>query len=178
MPFEHWKHYLALEADLNTIARYVEPADGNIGTFSVELTKLFLSAASEAEVVCRVLCAEHKLSVRTNNIDGWREALHARFPKLHTIPVIAHKYGLKCLPWSDWATGANPQWWRDHNDVKHERHAYFAKASLGNSLDSMAGLCVLLWYLYPQVESREDAFFEHGGEASRIVTHASKPPDL
>jgi hypothetical protein len=180
---DHWKYFVALEVDLHTIARYVEPAEANMGTFSVELAKLFLSAASEAEVVCRVLCAKQNLTVKRmpsgkENIDGWRGALHTRFPKLHSVPIYTPKFDMKLLPWSDWSNAANPQWWRDHNDVKHERHAHFPKASLGNALYAMAALYVLLWYLDPRHDiMRAEAFFEHEGESARLVTGGQPPPD-
>jgi hypothetical protein len=41
----------------------------------------------------------------------------------------------------------NPNWWRSYNDVKHERQGHFASANLGNALDAMAGLFVLVSYL-------------------------------
>lgn len=182
MALEHWKYFVALEIDLLTAARYVEPTQANMGAFSVELAKLFLSAASEAEVVCRVLCANQNLVVEKvkghETIDGWREALHVRFPKLHTLPITAPKFGLTFTPWAPWSKGQNPQWWTDHNKVKHGRHAHFAKASLGNALDAMAGLYVLLWYLDPRHEiMRSEAFFEHENESARLVTGTQPPPD-
>ncbi|MES1185094.1 MAG: hypothetical protein ABUL60_14875 [Myxococcales bacterium] len=178
MALEHWKYFVALEIDLHTVARYVEPAPANMATFSVELAKLFLSAASEAEVVSRVLCAKQNLTPKTDNIEGWREALHARFPKLHAVPVSAPRFGLTFLPWADWASANTPQWWRDHNKVKHERHSHFPKASLGNALDAMAALYVLLWYLDPRHGlMRAEAFFEHENESQQIVTGTQPPPD-
>lgn len=148
MPLEHWKHYLALENDLHTIARYVEPTPLNYPAFSVELTKLFLSACSEVEVVCKVLCERFHPTRPRRDMDDLRKALHDRFPALHTIQVDAPKYEISLHPWQAWKDRKNPDWWGDHNRVKHQRHDAFASASLGNALASMAGLFGVLCYCY------------------------------
>jgi hypothetical protein len=177
MAHEHWKHFLALEVDLHTIARYVEPAPANFDTYSIELTKLFLGAASEAEVVCRVLCTSQNLAPRPANIDGWRTSLHSHFPKLHTVEIFAPKFSLKFSPWASWAAGVNPVWWQHHNDVKHERHNYFARASLTNALHAMAGLYVLLCYLHKgELLMRPDPFLERDGESEHLVTEGKPLP--
>lgn len=53
---EHWRYFIALEQDLEGTTRYVEPAEDNFKTYSVEFTRLLLSACSEIDVVCKVLC--------------------------------------------------------------------------------------------------------------------------
>ena len=37
-----------------------------------------------------------------------------------------------------------PDWWRAYNKVKHERNSHFKEASLINTLNSTAGLFILL----------------------------------
>lgn len=173
MPLEHWKHFLALENDVNAMTRYIEPAVANYGTYSVELTKLFLSACSEVDVVCRVICARDCPTARAANMDDYRAALHGHFPNLHTIEICNSKYDLLFgAPWASWASNLNPAWWQEHNDVKHFRHQHFARASLGNALNAMAGLYVLLLYAYPKEGFfRPEQFFERpGGSGGFIIT--------
>jgi len=62
--------------------------------------------------------------------------------------VSIPKYILALTPWLDWDQGNNPAWWRSYNNVKHERNAHYAEANLGNALSAIAGLCVLVCYLY------------------------------
>jgi len=45
----HWNYFLALEADLGTLSRFVEFAEDNFATYSIEQVHLFLAAASEVD---------------------------------------------------------------------------------------------------------------------------------
>ena len=44
-PF-HWAYFLALEDDLYTLSRYVEIAKPNYETYSIEISRLLLSACA------------------------------------------------------------------------------------------------------------------------------------
>jgi len=52
----HWNYFLALERDLEIVARYVEFTKPNFKTFSIELAHLLFAAASEVDVVAKLLC--------------------------------------------------------------------------------------------------------------------------
>ena len=56
MILHYWQFFLAIEADLANTARYVEFADQNMGTYSIEYVRILLSAGSEVEVVAKLLC--------------------------------------------------------------------------------------------------------------------------
>ena len=45
--FLHWNYYIALEQDLAKLSRYIEFAEGNFSTYSIELAHLLLAASSE-----------------------------------------------------------------------------------------------------------------------------------
>jgi hypothetical protein len=183
MRLEHWKYYLALENDLHTIARYVEPTQANYKTFSVELTKLFLNACSEVEVVCQLVCAARSFQIPAEpTMRDLRKALKPKFPGLPKFEARAPRYGLTLFPWKEWAKNTNPKWWGDHNKVKHSRHVHFDFATLENALNAMAGLSVLLQYLYVQERIRGELigpnrFFEHDGDASYWTTEGKPPPN-
>jgi hypothetical protein len=143
----YWQYFVALEADLAATARYVEPTSANMACYSVEFARILLTAGSEVDVLCKVLCQEHKLLVSPVNINGYRAAITKRFPGFTKLEILAPRYGLVRLPWQQWDQNSNPNWWRSYNDVKHERQGHFASANLGNALDAMAGLFVLVSYL-------------------------------
>jgi hypothetical protein len=115
--------------------------------YSVEFARILLAAGSEVDVLCKVLCQEHRLPVRPLNIDGYRAAITARFPEFTKLEIRVPRYGLVRLPWQRWDENRNPNWWRSYNNVKHERHGHFANAILRNALDVVAGLFVLVSYL-------------------------------
>jgi hypothetical protein len=75
----YWQYFVALEADLAATARYVEPTSANMACYSVEFARILLTAGSEVDVLCKVLCQEHQLPVRPVNIDGYRAAITKRF---------------------------------------------------------------------------------------------------
>ena len=143
----YWQYFVALEADLAATSRFVEPTAANMACFSVEFARLLLAAGSEVDVLCKVLCQEHQLTIDRANIDGYRAAITERFPGFTELEVLVPRYGLARLPWQQWEQGVNPDWWRSHNKVKHERHGQFASANLENALEAVAGLFVLVSYL-------------------------------
>jgi hypothetical protein len=63
-----------------------------------------------------------------------------------TSVVAIPRYGLDLRPWSNWQNARNPDWWGDHNKVKHERGEHFSRANLKNVLNAMAGLFLLVLY--------------------------------
>ena len=128
-------------------ARYVEPTPANMACYSVEFARILLTAGSEVDVLCKVLCQEQQLLVSPVNINGYRAAITKRFPGFTKLEILAPRYGLVRLPWQQWDRNRNPNWWRSYNDVKHERHGHFASADLRNALDATAGLFVLVSYL-------------------------------
>lgn len=144
----YWQYFVALEADLERTARFVEPTQENFETFSVEFARILLAAGSEVDVIAKVLCESHGLQILPRNIDGYRAALVPRFPELPWLHIFAPRYDLDLLPWRDWHEGKNPTWWRAYNDVKHERGKNFPSATLQNALNSVAGLFVLVSYYY------------------------------
>jgi len=52
MSFPHWQYFIAIESDLENTARYVEVAEDNFGTYSVEYSRILLSASSEIDPKC------------------------------------------------------------------------------------------------------------------------------
>jgi hypothetical protein len=58
LPKLHWNYFLALERDLEVVSRYVEFTDDNNETYSIELAHLLFAAASEADVIAKLLCKQ------------------------------------------------------------------------------------------------------------------------
>ena len=146
----YWQYFVALESDLAKATRYVEIAESNMATYSVEFARLILSAGSEIDVLAKVLCDQHQLPVSPQNIDGYRKAITGRFAEFVWLQIRVPRYALQVLPWRTWHDGKNPEWWRAYNDIKHERHINFAHATLKNALHSMAGLFSLVCYVCHQ----------------------------
>ena len=144
----HWNYFLALEADIERLARYVEFTKKNFDTFSIEIAHLLLSASSEVDVVVQQLCQKIDGTEKAENIEQYRNVFRKHIPSLEKENVTIPRYGLVLSPWSNWQKNESPDWWRGYNKVKHERNTYFEKASLKNVLNSMAGLLLLILHFY------------------------------
>ncbi|MEQ9011498.1 hypothetical protein [Algiphilus sp.] len=143
----HWNYFLALEKDLELAARYVEFAEPNMATYSIEFAHLLFAAASEVDVVAKLLCRQLAAEAPRQNICHYRNILSDHLPDLLTTKVLVPRYALTLTPWENWIN-EHPPWWRSYNNVKHERDAHFPEATLKNSLNAMAGLMTMVFYHY------------------------------
>ncbi|MEO8838402.1 MAG: hypothetical protein ABI351_06795 [Herbaspirillum sp.] len=144
----HWNYFLALEHDLELASRYVEFCDANMRTFSIEFVHLLLAAASEVDVVAKLLCQRLSPAAARGNIEQYRAVLIQHLPDLATMQVFVPRYGLTLTPWDNWANGNSPDWWGSYNNVKHERGAHFDEATLKHALNALAGLHCLVFHHY------------------------------
>jgi hypothetical protein len=151
MAYPHWTMFQVIDEDLHEFSRQVEFAEANLNTYSVTLVRLYLSICSEVDVVAKVLCKRigHPNAL---NIDDYRKNLKQKYPNLATLAIWLRPMDKVLTPWDSWnnvpPAKLNPSWWTEHNEVKHHRDLYFARANLGNVLSAAAGLFVLLIYLY------------------------------
>ncbi|MGV3774506.1 MAG: hypothetical protein ACO1QB_16520 [Verrucomicrobiales bacterium] len=169
----HWNYFLALESDIETLSRYVEFAPANFEVFSIELAHILFTAASEVDVLCKLLCARVAPNARKRNIDDYRSALTKAFPSIGAEQVFIPRYALTFTPWDNWAgpSQLNPNWWKSYNNVKHERDAYFKEATLKNALNALAALLIVTFYFYRRTlpNNEGEAFSE------RETTRKLKP---
>ena len=144
----HWNYFLALEADLERLARFIEFEERNFGTFSLEIARLFQSACSEVDVLARQLCVHFEPGTKAKSINRYCSVLRPGIPELESTIVEVPRYGLSFTPWSNWQSEVTPIWWSDHNKVKHDRSDHFGHANLKNVLNASAGLLLLTVCFY------------------------------
>jgi hypothetical protein len=147
----HWNYFLAAEADLVELSRFVEFDKKNYNCFSVEMARLLMAAAAEADVVCKQLCKATNPSSRANSINQYRDEIVKAYPMITGFEVLAPRYGLRLKPWSNWRRRNNPpNWWTAYNKTKHHRHDEYHRACLKNVLNAVSGLFVICLYLYKE----------------------------
>lgn len=146
----HWNYFLALESDLAELSRFVEFTRDNYTTYSLEMVHLLLATASEVDVVLRQYCARLAPGKppRPDNIEDYRKVIRSHEPKMTMVSVSIPRFGLELTPWVNWQEDRSPDWWVDHNKVKHKRGAHFSRANLKNVLNAMGGLFVVLIFYY------------------------------
>jgi len=152
MKYPHWQYFISLESSLNETTRYVELSETNYPVFSIEYARILLSTASEVDVVCKLLCTKIDSAAKAGNIDDYRKIILSAYPKFPQIKIQVPRLEIDINPWGDWEKDKNPEWWRNYNNVKHERGKYFEEANLKNSLFALSGLFAILLYYY-QVEA-------------------------
>ncbi|MNN04156.1 hypothetical protein D3C81_1168730 [compost metagenome] len=133
---------------MDVLSRYVEFCEENFAVYSVELAHLLFAAASEVDVVCKLICEQVSPGAPRANINDYKAVLLQVLPDLPNTEVFVPRYGLSYRPWSNWEGDKNPDWWRSYNNVKHERDAYFNEATLKNSLNALGALLVLTVHYY------------------------------
>jgi len=155
-PSKHyWNYFLSIEEDLERVARFIEFDEDNLQTYSIELAKIFLSASSEIDVFLKQIC--HKMDDLENpkNINGYRKVIISKLPEFIEETVFVHRYGFQFNPWEEWSNNKNPNWWTNHNKVKHQRNIYFKEANVENVLKALGALLICVTYFY-KLKLQED----------------------
>lgn len=146
----HWNYFISLDEDLLCLSRYLEIAKDNYKSYSIELARILLAAASEIDVICKMFCIKCNAQSKADNIDQYRNEILKSDPLVAETCVHIPRFGLSIKPWAEWVNGRNPSWWKAYNFVKHHRNSHFSDANLENSLNAVAGLFVLLLFYYKE----------------------------
>ncbi len=152
----HWNYFLAIEKDLEKISRYIEFSTSNLGTYSIELTHILLSASSEIDVLMKLLCLSLDNSQSCENINQYKTVIQNNLRSFTLEEFSIDRYGLNYKPWENCNTGStNPDWWRSYNNVKHERNQFFHEANLQNAINAVGALLITVVYFYKYAFTNE-----------------------
>ncbi len=113
------------------------------------MAHLLITAASEADVMLKMLCSPFNPTASTEN--DYRHCLPHQLNDFCSMKVFISRYTLEFSPWSSWQSNNTPGWWSAYNKVKHHRDKHYEKANLGNVLNSMAGLLLCNLYYYKKL---------------------------
>lgn len=144
----HWTYFTALEQDVETLARYVEPVQANFDTYSLEICRILFAACAECEVVLKMLAARNGANTERYDINDLRHDITNQFPDFVQEKVYFRRYGLELDPWANWRSGNSPDWWGAYNKVKHHRALNYDQGSLKNALNAVAGLMIAVVFYY------------------------------
>lgn len=148
MKHPHWYYFIALVDELEHTSRFVEFSQDNFATYSTEFSKLILAACSEIDVVSKLLCQMITPGSKAANIRDYQQTIAPTYKHLPSIEVTLRRYELSLKPWESWLTDQTPDWWNDHNAIKHHRDQHYRKSNLKNAIASVAGLAIMVSYLY------------------------------
>ena len=177
MDFKHWKYFLLLEQDFINTMRYVELSPNNFQTYSIEYTKLILTACSEIDILCKQLCSIIG-NDKADNIKDYETCILTKYPKFfsNTITLTPE---ITLTPWANWQNNASPKWWKDYNAIKHERINNFEKSNLFTTINCLSALMLTnlyyskaLYGLFP--DQSTNLFDDNYFPARRITETGSK----
>lgn len=154
-PKHHWNYFLAIEKDLENLSRYIEFADANLGTYSIELTHILLSASSEVDVIMKQLCTLIDPTKTTHNINDYKSVIQTHLNSFINEEISIDRFGLSFKPWDNWIGTQNPNWWKSYNNVKHLRNNHFSEANLQNTINAVGALLLTVVYYYKFAFSSE-----------------------
>lgn len=147
-----------LMSDLNRALEYVEPVVGNERTYSHRLYELLLRACTDFESLCRDILIEKGSKVARNDM----KMRHYRgLEPLLVLEPVSVEFLLwrpeprTFYPFQGWAK-ASPQWYENHQAVKHNRHTQFPAANLLNVVNAVSGLFAALVKNDPNAFSPND----------------------
>lgn len=147
----YWEYFLAIEDDLLKTSRYVEFTENNFNVHSIEFARLLLVCGSETDVIAKEFCRLLSPSEKCEDINDYQTIISKFYTNFSSFELYMPRFNLLVTPWSEWNQGNKLSWWQAYNGVKHERSKNYDKATLGNVLDSIAGLFSLSLYYYREI---------------------------
>ena len=154
----YWRYFLALEEDLINFSKYVEFSQDNYSTYSIELARIYLSTCSEIDVVAKLL-SKNLGHTTARNITDYSDAILSTYPNLPNLIINAPRYNLSFAPWSAWTASNSPRWWRNYNNVKHQRNEHYHDANLENVFNALSGLLTInLYHMKQRSQSQRSDF--------------------
>ena len=146
----HWNYLLSLEKDVEVLSRFIEFNKDNFKSFSLEMSRLLMASTAEIDVVCKQICKQLNDKSKAGSINKYRVEILKEYRDIPRFQVIMPRYGLSLTPWINWKNRKNnvPFWWTANNKIKHHRHTHSKYGNLENALNSVAGLFIMVLYLY------------------------------
>lgn len=146
-----WQYFLTIEDDLSNTSRYLEPT-GQENAFSFEFYKIIMLSCGEIETVlkrlCKVILEEEGIDKECGNMGEYKGTILGKIPRIGDALVIVPRWHAKNIyPFSEWTTG-KLSWWEAYTALKHNRSINFCNATYRNAVFSLAGLYILILYLY------------------------------
>ena len=143
--------YLNIEKSLCNIFDFIEPAEENLKTYSFELYSLLLRACTEVEVNFKAILNANGTDIERSTIKDYKKIEKSSKLSEYTIILPNWRTGSKreekrLTPFIIFTSKKTKQnWYWEYNQVKHNRESNFNYANLGNCINAVAAILVLLY---------------------------------
>ena len=142
----HWNYFLAIESDFEKTTRYIEFSEDNYSVYSIEFSKLIMTASQEIDGLMKKICKKLVTDERPTSIGSYKTVIQDNIPSFFRENVSIPHYGLSSRPWETWESSVSPLWWRANNKVKHNRTENLREASFKNAFNAIGALYITNLY--------------------------------
>lgn len=177
--------YKLIEEDLLKLFQYIEPSNRNSNVFSQRTYELLLRACTEFETNCKkiLLANGYKRSDGKNlDMDDYKKIERATKLSQYEVKLnIWHPKSKIFQPLLSWGNKKSLDWYKDYNDVKHDRFKEFQKAKLVNVINAVSAVWATLYAQFsyyasdPYNESSSSDTDNDGFEYSHNTLFSIKP---
>jgi hypothetical protein len=153
-PLLAWDEYRHLEDDFSEYLNYVPLTEEHYTVWSLNLGDLLLRTGSILDSFFRRAIYSPMLDDAIDiekfraiddkkiDIDTYRQLFDGYY-NLSSKNIFDLRIYSTITPFSSWNNGNSPQWWKDYNQVKHDRFKNKKLASLKTTLDALGGLFIV-----------------------------------
>ena len=166
--------YHAIEKDLRQVFDFIEPDDRNMTTFSTRLYEIFLRASTEFESNCKLILCEngYSRSGKKLNITDYKKIKKAtRLLEYKVQLTVWANKPLLLDPFSCWSNCDSLNWYKEYNEVKHNRSSEFHRANLKNTVDAVAALFIILFAQFNTLSFSAHELVGHVNNVDEWLVH-------
>ena len=145
-PTHYTRSFFMIQEDIKKLFRYIEPADQNLQTYSLEIYQLLLRTATEIEANFKAILRENEYNKSQNlNIHDYKKINHSHHLDAYSaeFPIWTGEKRIYS-PFKPWRTKDSLNWYMAYNQCKHDRIKNLHFANFENLLNAYCGLFILL----------------------------------
>lgn len=146
-PQHYIRAFLLIQNDLQKLFEYIEPSDEGLTAFSYRIHELFMRTCIELEANLKAILSEntYKKNSKDFNMSDYKKInVTHHLSSYKAMLPIWHGERKVFRPFASWAEKGSLPWYNAYNASKHGRQKEFKQANLGNLLESVAALLILL----------------------------------
>lgn len=163
-----------LQKEVIDILEYIELSDKNMEVYSLKIYKVFLSICTEIENNFKgILYAnDYKVGQQLNMKYDYFKLEKVMKLSQYKVKILLNDYEKVIQPFKEWENQSeynSIEWYKDYNDLKHNRSDNFEKAKLVNLIKAVCALNIILYAQFYEYSKAIDgknslSFFTDDGE--------------
>jgi len=169
-PSNYTRAFMLIQSDLMTLFEYVEPSKKNLPTNSFRIMELLLRTCTELEANFKAILRANTYSKTEKdwNIEDYYRIEASHFLSQYEIrmPYWTGNGRIR-KPFESWSSSHVLSWYQAYNKVKHDRVNNLEEANLGNLIDAVCGLAIVLaaqYWIYDFTPNNDVLVADDGDE--------------